>query len=122
MIDEARQAGLLLSDDTVDLVLGKRGQGYAPPDPDACLHNSLVRGWPLVEFIPKPHWNQTRDKMEWRANRSRHRSWPPEPVVHDAAWQRNHGTYAKSLPVDAIPLSKVEAQGGVTTQFGLMKS
>jgi uncharacterized protein (DUF2235 family) len=106
MIDEAGLAGHILNQDTVDLILGQLGQGYVPPDPDACLHNSLTRWWQPVELVPKPHWDQTLGKSEWRANRSRHRTWPPQPVVHDAAWQRHNGTYAACLPRDAIRLSE----------------
>ena len=114
MIDEAGQAGLILNTETVDLILGHRGQGYVPPDPDAYLHNSLTRWWQPVELMPKPHWDQELGKSEWGANRARHRTWPPKPVVHDAAWQRHSGTYAQNLPSDAISLSEAERQGGMT--------
>ncbi len=118
MIDEATQAGLLLSKNTVDLILGQRGQGYVPPDPDALLHNSLTRWWQPVELVPKRHWDQDLRKSEWRANRSRHRTWPPQPVVHDAAWHRHNGAYAENLPIDAIRLSEAERRPGLTAQFG----
>ena len=117
MIDEARQAGLMLDTNTVDLILGRRGQGYVPPNPDAYLHNSMTRWWQPVEFVPKPHWDQIQGKSEWQANRSRHRTWPPKPVVHDAAWRRHDGTYAQHLPSDAIRLSEAERQSGLTAQF-----
>jgi uncharacterized protein (DUF2235 family) len=120
MIDEARQAGLILIENTVDLILGLRGEGYAPANPDACLHNSLTRWWQPVEFVPKPHWDQTLGKSEWRANRSRHRTWPPQPVVHDAAWQRDNGTYAQCLPSDAIRLSEAGHQPILTAEFGVI--
>jgi uncharacterized protein (DUF2235 family) len=117
MIEEAGAAGLLLDTETVDLMLGRRGEGYVPPNPNACLHNSLTRWWKPVEFVRKPHWDQTLGKTEWRANRSRHRTWPQKPVVHDAAWQRDNGTYAKCLPRDAIRLSEAERESGLTPEF-----
>ena len=120
MIDEAGQAGLLVDANAVGLILGRRGQGYVPPNPDADLHNSLTTWWQAVEFVPKPHWDESRGKSEWQANRSRHRTWPARPVVHDAAWQRNNGLYAKCLPIDAIRLSEAERQGGMTTEFDLI--
>jgi uncharacterized protein (DUF2235 family) len=110
MIDEAGVAGLILNKDTVDLILGQRGQGYVPPNPDACLHNSLTRWWWLVEFVPKPRWDPVKGQTEWRRNRARHRTWPPQPVVHDAAWQRHNGIYSQNLPSDAIRLSDTEHQ------------
>jgi hypothetical protein len=79
MLDEAAQAGLLLNKDSVDLILGRRGQGYAQPDPNAILHNSLTNWWLPVEFIPKPHWDQTSGQIELRANHSRQRTWPEKP-------------------------------------------
>jgi hypothetical protein len=84
------------------------------------LHESLTQWWKPVEFIPKPHWDQDLGKSEWRANRARHRSWPPIPVVHDAAWQRLKGTYAQCLPSDAIRLSEADQYTGVTAQFDLL--
>jgi len=120
MIDEAGQAGLILNAETVELILGRRGHGYAPPNPDAYLHNSLTRWWQPVEYVPKPHWDRDLGKSEWRANRGRHRTWPTRPVVHDAAWQRHNGTYAHRLPNDAIRLSEAEHQVGVTAQFDLV--
>jgi uncharacterized protein (DUF2235 family) len=121
MLDEAAQAGLLLNKDSVDLILGRRGQGYAQPDPNACLHNSLTYWWLPVEFIPKPHWDQTSGQVELRANHSRRRTWPGKPVVHDAAWQRCGGDYAQCLPQDAIRLSEAERRPGLTAQFGVVE-
>jgi uncharacterized protein (DUF2235 family) len=120
MIDEAHQAGLLLDPDRVDLILGRQGQGYVPPNPDACLHNSLTRWWRPVEFVRKPHWNEDLRKTEWRSNRSCPRTWPEKPVVHDAAWLRHNGSYADRLPVDAVRLSQAELQPGLTPQFGVI--
>lgn len=102
MLDEARLAGLVLDEERVSLVLGSRGHGYAPPDPDGCLHNSLTAWWRLAEFVPKPHWDGVR--TTWRANRSRHRTLPPTPWVHDAAWIRDKGRYAERLPKGGIRL------------------
>jgi uncharacterized protein (DUF2235 family) len=120
MIDESRQAGLELNEDTVALILGRHGHGYVPPNPDACLHNSLTAWWKPVELIPKPHWDRTLNHTSWRANHSRHRSWPREPVVHDAAWERDNGTYARDLPPDAMRLSEAERHPGGTAQCGVV--
>src|SRR4029434_10662811 len=103
-----------------DLILGQRGQGYVPPNPDACLHNSLTRWWGPVEFVPKPHWDHVQGHTERRGTRAQHRTWPPQPVVHDAAWQRHNGIYAKDLPSDAVRLSDAERQPGLTVQFGVI--
>jgi uncharacterized protein (DUF2235 family) len=102
MIEEARSAGLIFDDEKVALVLGARGAGYAPPDANAKLHESLTRAWQPVEYLWKPHWNG--ETTEWQANRFRRRTWPPKPLVHDAAWERAGG-YTDRLPKDAVRLS-----------------
>jgi uncharacterized protein (DUF2235 family) len=102
MAMEAKSAGLLLDDEKLELVLGARGQGYAPPDPNALFHESLTPAWRPAEYVWKPHWNG--ESTDWRANHFRHRTWPPQPIVHDVAWLRADG-YSNRLPVDAIRLS-----------------
>ena len=104
MITESAAAGLMLDLDKVDLVLGRRGGGWVPPDPNGCLHDSLTPGWRWAEYVPKPHWEDGRTK--WYPSRSRSRTWPPKPWVHDAAWSRGDD-YAERLPADAIRLSAI---------------
>lgn len=108
MIDEARRADLLLDQDKVDRILGRRGVGFAKPDPDGCLHESLTGRWRPAEYVLKPHWSDATKKTEWRANHYRRRSFPERPVVHDAAWQRAEG-YAQRLPDDAVRLSLLQS-------------
>jgi len=100
MIGEARLAGLLLDEDRVALILGQKGDEYVAPDADARAHESLTRWWRPAEYLPKPHWEGGR--KTWRANRFQPRSWPPAPQVHEAAWLRDQGNYARRLPPDAI--------------------
>jgi uncharacterized protein (DUF2235 family) len=109
MIDEARPTGLLLDENTVSLILGERGGGFAVPDPDAPMHDSLAGAWRLVEYVPKPHWRD--GQRRWYANRSRARDMPPGAWVHDAAWQRDGGYYAQERSLDAFArLSEAERQ------------
>ena len=122
MIAEAVGAGLIVDTNAVELVLGRRGKKYAQPDPNAPRHESLTRWWRPVEYLPRPHWDQNLEKSEWRANHMHPRSWPAKPVVHDAAWQRDNGTYAACLPKDAIPLSQAEQRPGLTAEFDVGQS
>jgi uncharacterized protein (DUF2235 family) len=101
MIGEARNAGMTFDDARVDLVLGQSGEGYAAADPNAKLHNSLTWAWSLAEIIPKKHWNQTKQQYEWRPNLFRRRTFPPAPLVDEAAWERA-GDYSNRLPQDAV--------------------
>ena len=106
MIEEAVANGLRAEADKVDTMLGKNGRGYASPDPDACLHDTLTTCWKALEYLPVPRWDPETKQRSWRANRGAWRIFPPRPVVHDAAWAREGGRYAaRRLPTDAIKLS-----------------
>jgi uncharacterized protein (DUF2235 family) len=104
MIDEAKNAGLKFDAARVDLVLGRRGQGYAPPDPKATLHNSLTWPWWPAEFIPKKHWDKDTGETHWRPNLFRRRHFSVKPVIDDSAWARG-ADYVKRLPEDAVKRS-----------------
>jgi hypothetical protein len=92
----------------VDLVLGRSGGGYAPPDPNAKLHNSETWPWWAAEFIPKKHWDQEKQRYEWRPNLFRRRKFTVTPVVDDSAWARTND-YDEKLPSDAIKRSAAMA-------------
>ena len=111
MIDEARAAKLALDDEKVELVLGNRGQGFAPANADAKLHESLTRWWYPAEYVLKPHWNGST--TEWRANHFARRTWPARPCVHDSVWERESGKYATRLPADAVRLSEADHERAV---------
>jgi len=106
MIDEAKSAGLHTDNGKVGLMLGEHGGDFVRPDPDGMLHDSLTPWWRPLEYVLKPHWDG--EKVEWRANLARQRTWPPQPCVHDAAWERQGGKYANRLPPDAVRLSDFE--------------
>jgi len=110
MLEEAYEAGLKVQDEIVELILGQLGQGYECPNPDGKMHESLRSWWLLAEFVPKPHWEGWG--WIWRPNLFRRRTWPPGPVIHDAAWARENATYAACLPKDATKLSDGKASGG----------
>lgn len=104
MIAEAQKAGLLFDQSRVDLVLGRSGHGYAPPDPKGPLHDSLTWPWWPAEFIFKKHWDRTTGQTHWRPNLFRRRSFSPAPIVDDSAWARGDD-YGKRLPPDAVKRS-----------------
>ncbi|MBP2315327.1 DUF2235 domain-containing protein [Azospirillum soli] len=100
MIAEAEAAGLKVDGGKVATILGRSRDGYARPDPDALLHQSMRGLWHLAEYAPKPHWNG--QATQWRASLNRPRSWPERPLVHRVAWERDGGRYATRLPADAV--------------------
>jgi uncharacterized protein (DUF2235 family) len=105
MLEEAKKAGLKVNAARQVEVLGKSaGSTYAPADPDAMMHESLVGSWKLAEWIRKPHYDYRTGKTEMLRNRGKRRSIPPRSLVHESVYRRENGAYAKRvLPPDAIP-------------------
>ena len=101
MIAEADKAGMAFDQDRIDLILGRKGHGYSPPDPRAVMHNSLTPIWWPAEFVPKKHWNGDLKRWEWRMNLFRRRRFSPAPCVDGSAWSRGK-EYTKRLPPDAV--------------------
>lgn len=118
MLNEAERDGILLDDRKVALILGRNGNGYAEPNADGCLHESLTSLWKLVEFVPRPRWDGSQ--IRWRANLFERRTWPPRPWVHDAVWLRDEGRYVETLqlPSDAVRLSVAENSGASGRRLG----
>jgi uncharacterized protein (DUF2235 family) len=101
MLKEAIAAGLLVDAAQMNLVLGKSGGQYKPPDPNGQMHESLTLAWWPAEFIRKRHFNWQQKKWEKRANRGRRRTIPPASLVHQSAYIRA-GNYKDRLPATAI--------------------
>jgi uncharacterized protein (DUF2235 family) len=103
MLKEAQQAGLLLDQSQVDLVLGRSGGNYARPDPSAKIHPSPGGWWWWpAEILWKREYNFKTKQLERRPNLARRRTIPPQSLVHQSAFQRG-ADYKKLLPADAIP-------------------
>ena len=96
MIREANAAGLATHPAKIDLVLGRAGGGYCPPDPNAGIHNSLTPAWWPAEFIPKRHYNWATGTEERRANLFHWRTIPEGAFIHDSVFQRPN--YKPRLP------------------------
>lgn len=111
MAGEAEKAGLLLDDEKLATILGRRGGKYAAPDPNACKHESLTWKWWWAEYVPKRRWNGER--WAWHIYNFSRRTFPQTVVVHDAAWQRGEA-YAATLPQGAIKLSDRERSSAVS--------
>jgi uncharacterized protein (DUF2235 family) len=101
MLKEAGTAGLMTDSARVDLILGRSGGGYASPNANAQLHESLTGLWQLAEYIPKRHYDWTLGREERRQNLSRRRTIPDGSLIHQAAYDRG-SEYQKLLPADAV--------------------
>jgi uncharacterized protein (DUF2235 family) len=104
MLKEAMAAGLLVDAAKMNLVLGKSGGGYEPPNPNAMMHESLTPWWWPAEFLLKRHFNWQEKKWERRMNLFRRRTIPPGSMVHQSAYDRA-GDYKNRLPSDAIAVT-----------------
>jgi len=103
MVDEARLAGLMLDEEKVSLMLGERGNGYAAPDPDGCLHDSLTSYWKPFEFMPKPHWEHGKNDLAGE-------SLPTAYVAAQALGAR------RSMAAAGWPLCRATTAGRNTSQ------
>jgi uncharacterized protein (DUF2235 family) len=102
MLNEARKAGLLVDANKVDLVLGRAGGDYVPPDPQAKMHESLTTKWWAAEFVWKRHYDLARQKESRRMNLFRRRTIPNASFIHESAYQRGDD-YKSKLPPDGRP-------------------
>ena len=60
------------------------------PNPDGVMHDELKGnlGWQAVEYLPKKHYDRATGKYDYRANRGRPRTVPPNSWIHESAFQR----------------------------------
>jgi uncharacterized protein (DUF2235 family) len=101
MLEQGKMAGLCVRPERQEEVLGRiPGKGYVPPDHDAGAHESLKGLWKLAEFIDKPHYNAHTGEIEMRANHGRRRTIPEHSMIHEAAFLRHGGKYAREIGLD----------------------
>jgi uncharacterized protein (DUF2235 family) len=99
MLAEACANGLKLAKPRTDLVLGRSGGGYAPPDANAKMHDSLTVPWWPAEFVFKKHYDRTTGQTNHRMNLFRRRTIDPGATIHESVYRR--ANYAPALPPDA---------------------
>jgi uncharacterized protein (DUF2235 family) len=95
MLREASLAGLMVDPARAAAVLGRSPQPdgkqpYAPPDPAACLHNSLTAAWWPIEFVPHKYYDKPARKTKWRIPVGARRFIPVDKsiVMHESVQQR----------------------------------
>jgi hypothetical protein len=104
MLKEAIDAGLIVDQAQLHLILGQKGVGFAAPDPRAMIHNSLTGAWWLAEILWKRHYDWQKQHWERRPNLGRRRTIPPNSLIHESTYRRD-ADYIKKLPEDGIPTS-----------------
>lgn len=102
MIDEAKTAGLKVDSSNESDILGLAPQSkYAPAKPDAEKHESLTGLWNIEEFIPKKHWNASKQSWEHRMNLYRRRPLPLGSLIHESAYLQGPD-YQRNFPAGAV--------------------
>ena len=112
MLEEARTAGLHVDQGRQDEIMGRQpGSTYAPPDPDACIHESLQGYWKLAEWVRRPHYDWKTGQTTKRRNRGRRRTIPTGALLHQSVFARQSGEYARqlSLPDEIVQTGTVLA-------------
>jgi uncharacterized protein (DUF2235 family) len=104
MLTEGKNAGLVTDKSREDLVLGRTGKGYVPPNPKAAAHESLTWPWWPAEFVYKRHYDWDKKKEGRRMNLFRPRTIPPGSLIHSSAYERGDD-YKARLPADGIPVA-----------------
>ncbi len=97
IVDEARQAGLLVDSDRLATVVKSEPlerEIWADP-----THESLSgRWWPLAEHWPKKMWNSQTKTYEWKAGNSTPRSIPEGALIDRSALERLRDKSLKYAP------------------------
>jgi uncharacterized protein (DUF2235 family) len=81
MLNEASTAGLILKDDRLAAVRSKTQSITGDPWTDP-QHESLKGPWWILEFIPKPVWNQAMKCRLPQFGLGRHRIIPDKAFIH----------------------------------------
>ncbi len=87
MLHEAEAHGLAVDAARKSKVLGG-GDQYAAPDPEAVMHDSLVGGWKLLEFLPRLRWSNRAQVRRWAMNLFRPRRIPDDAALHESVAKR----------------------------------
>jgi uncharacterized protein (DUF2235 family) len=102
LIEETAAMGLDYVTQTVDrLVRGTDPDAtYVRPDADAAAHDSMTRGWRIVEYLPLPE--KQNGRTVWRLGRARPRSVPAGARLHASvvARARRAGGLPPHVPAD----------------------
>lgn len=99
MLAEAYANGLLLDKARTDSVLGRAGGGYAVPDPNAVMHDSLTVPWWPAELVPKKRFDRDTGRTSRRMNLFRPRTIREGESVHESVDRR--ANYAPPVPGNA---------------------
>ncbi len=97
MLNEATEAGLVLVQDRVDLVLGRHPSTYPHVEPlykkpqHSLVHHSLKGVWWILELLPHIYYDKDHGQEFYRVPLGARRDLPPMSLVHPSVVERiNH--------------------------------
>jgi hypothetical protein len=100
-MDQPDRMGLYVTQTVDRLVRGTDPDAtYVRPDADAAAHDSMTRGWRIVEYLPLPE--KQNGRTVWRLGRARPRSVPAGARLHASvvARARRAGGLPPHVPAD----------------------
>ena len=86
VLNEAKEAGLLVMDDRLQQVLDRNPPCDFPWK--EMQHESLAGVWWLAEYFPKRVWLSDQKRLAWQIGRGRHRIIPDGAMIHKSALNR----------------------------------
>ncbi len=93
MIVESVDAGLLINEPLARRILGREGEGYVAPNPNARMHNSLTGVWWILELLPGVVYDTSciPPRPAWRIPLGSRRRIPEGSLIHETVFQRTKG-------------------------------
>jgi hypothetical protein len=116
MVDEARDAGLLVSQRRFEEILGGHSSGFSVPSPTAKLHRHQL-WWRILELLPKRRWRKVETsagveewKSEWFFPLWKARAMNPGETIHWSVVERMNSPEANYHPKNVPAGCPVEAK------------
>jgi uncharacterized protein (DUF2235 family) len=125
LLKEARNFGLLVDPDRLNLVRGLRTKKrytsarlYRPaPARGHKIHESLCRPWWILELLPHSYYDWTQGIRLWRIPFGIHRFIPPGSIIHPSAIRYLNGAYPSEPPYRPPNLVPEYLQKGASVPF-----
>ncbi|SNY92454.1 Uncharacterized alpha/beta hydrolase domain [Cohaesibacter sp. ES.047] len=121
MINEADAKGLQVKRNVVErIVLGETGESYCKPQPLAKPFKSMTKGWPLVEWIPRPVHSfddKGNEHSTLLLNRGRRRRIPEGAFIHPSVFERRGTSQDYDQPNLPKSYSVIEPLEGGETEW-----
>lgn len=112
MLDEVSQLELKIDPKQRTHLMSNPAAKHPPADPLGTIHESLEKGWQLLEVIPQRRYQSAKDGLAWqRPNLWHHRpvvefdgeGQPMKPTLHQSVLDRKNNPASKYSPTNLPP-------------------